>query len=424
MKLRNLRRKVASFGVVSALSVLCLSYQNCARPRFNVDESLKASTLTDSNVFGRDPGVDPSADPSDNRDPGDDPVAGGDPRDPGSDNPTTGGDPRDPGSDNPTGSDPRNPGADSGTKKFVEFEYVCPVGTRSHGAYKPLISASQDLKLVLEVENFQSGNKYCEVPNVRTQMDQNRKVDVTVCASMLKEMFVNIYVVESTVTSDFKKYKINLNGGENYSSIMPLKVIYTDMNDKANVAGCDMVGDPLLVQLTKTGQPEPILLTSPEKGVQFDLLGRRNNYEKVQTSWFATSESENYFLVLPDASGAVKGIDQLFGDATLGPDKRFAKQGFAALAKHDDDRDKMISDTDSVYSQLRLWKDANLDGIAQETELFTLDEKGVLAIDLRYDRRYKERDEHGNMVKFKSIVIMKDNSYGLVYDLWLKYILQ
>ena len=408
MKLRNLRRKVASFGVVSALSVLCLSYQNCARPRFDVDESLKASTLTDSNVLGRDPGVDPSADPG-TRDPGDDPTAGGDPRDPGS--------------DNPTGSDPRSPGDDVADKKFVNVEYVCPIGTTLHGASKPLISASKDLKMVFETNSF-NGSKYCEVPSIREQMDKTRKVDVTACASMLKNLMVNAYVVESTVTSNFKKYKLNVTGGEMYSTLMPLQIAYTDMDDKVNIAGCDQVGDPLLVQLTKTGQPEPILLTSPEKGVMFDLLGRRNNYEKVQTSWFATAESENYFLVLPDKSGAVKGIDQLFGDATLGPDKRFAKQGFAALAKHDDDRDKMISDMDSVYSQLRLWKDENLDGIAQETELFTLDEKGVVAIDLRYDRRYKERDEHGNMVKYKSIVIMKDNSYGLVYDLWLKYLLR
>ncbi|MNY46694.1 hypothetical protein D3C86_1818970 [compost metagenome] len=73
---------------------------------------------------------------------------------------------------------------------------------------------------------------------------------------------------------------------------------------------------------------------------------------------------------------------------------------------------------------LRLWKDNNLDGIAQKEELFSLDSKGVTAIDLRYDRRYKEKDKHGNMVKYKSVAVMKNGSYSLVFDLWLRYIPQ
>jgi hypothetical protein len=179
--------------------------------------------------------------------------------------------------------------------------------------------------------------------------------------------------------------------------------------------------DPLLVQLnTKT--PQPIELTAPDKGVMFDLLGRRIHHKKVLTSWFATANTENYFLVLPDEKGQVNGIDELFGNSTFGPDKRFSRHGFQALAKHDDNKDHMISSDDGVFSQLRLWKDDNLDGIAQENELSTLDAKGVVVIDLRFDRRYMEKDQYGNMVKFKSVVIMKDNSYGLVYDLWLRFI--
>lgn len=181
--------------------------------------------------------------------------------------------------------------------------------------------------------------------------------------------------------------------------------------------------DPLLVQLnTKT--PQPIELTAPDKGVMFDLLGRRAHHKKVLTSWFATAKHENYFLVLPDEKGQVNGIDELFGNSTFGPDKHFSRQGFQALAKHDDNRDHMISSDDGVFSQLRLWKDENLDGIAQESELSTLDAKGVVVIDLRFDRRYMEKDQYGNMVKFKSVVIMKDNSYGLVYDLWLRYVVK
>jgi hypothetical protein len=179
--------------------------------------------------------------------------------------------------------------------------------------------------------------------------------------------------------------------------------------------------DPLVLQLnTKT--PKPIIMTAPEDGVMFDLLGQRLNHKQVKTAWFASSQTENYFLVLPDKNGLVLGIDELFGDATLGPDKKFAKQGFAALEKFDDNKDKIISEDDDVFSKLKLWKDDNLDGVAQGSELHSLDDKDVVAIDLRYDKRFQEVDKHGNMTKYKSIVVMKDNSYGLVYDLWLRFI--
>jgi hypothetical protein len=186
---------------------------------------------------------------------------------------------------------------------------------------------------------------------------------------------------------------------------------------------CEMADtvDPLLLQLN-TITPQPIVLTAPEDGVMFDLLGRKADHKKVQASWFATAKTENYFLVLPDAKGQVNGIDELFGDATFGPDRRYAKQGFHALAKYDDSGDRIISSDDEVFSKLRLWKDDNLDGVAQANELSTLDNKEVVAIDLRYDKRFFEKDQYGNMTKFKSVVVMKDESYGLVYDLWLRYI--
>ncbi len=189
------------------------------------------------------------------------------------------------------------------------------------------------------------------------------------------------------------------------------------------LAATTCMGDPLLIQLN-TQNPQPIELTAPENGVMFDLLGRRVNHNKVLTSWFANSSHENYFLVLPDANGQVNGIDELFGDATFGPDQRYSKQGFQALAKHDDNKDFIISSDDIVFSKLRLWKDTNLDGIAQSIEISTLAEKGIIAIDLKYDNRYVETDKYGNMTKFKSVVLMKDNSYSLMYDLWLRYIIK
>jgi hypothetical protein len=44
----------------------------------------------------------------------------------------------------------------------------------------------------------------------------------------------------------------------------------------------------------------------------------------------------------------------------------------------------MIDPHDSVYEHLRIWIDANHDGISQPHELHTLRELGVFKIDLKY----------------------------------------
>jgi hypothetical protein len=52
---------------------------------------------------------------------------------------------------------------------------------------------------------------------------------------------------------------------------------------------------------------------------------------------------------------------------------------------------------------LRLWIDANHDGISQPQELHTLAEMGVTAISLSY-QRIERRDENGNIFLFRTNV--------------------
>jgi|GEM_PF-6515501 len=432
MRLLNARKLLA----VSILTVLSLSYQNCARTNFAIDDELKEAKLAQTPALGdhdpgddtkvpddRDPGDDTGGGGTNPRDPGDD-TGGTDPRDPGTDNPipgmptVPGTNPRDPGTDQ--GTTPRDPGNDTGKKNYINVEYACPMGVTNHGFAKAFKDVTGEVKMVLMKMGLGTMSVQCEVKDIKQQILKDKRFDVTSCGKLSSTAFYEIYLVESNVTSDYKKNK--LNAQELFMMGSAVTVAYTEMDDKANNAKCDIIGDPLLVQISKSAEADPIRLTSAENGVLFDLLGKKNDYEKVRTAWFADNKSENYFLVLPDEKGDVKGIDQLFGDNTVGPDKRFAKQGFAALAKHDGNRDKIIDSQDEVFSSLRLWKDENLDGIAQKDELFSLDSKEVAAIDLRYDRKYKEKDIHGNMVKYKSVAVMKNGSYALVFDLWLRYI--
>jgi hypothetical protein len=202
------------------------------------------------------------------------------------------------------------------------------------------------------------------------------------------------------------------------------------------VDGCDQTDSPLIVNLERNGGiATKLKLTPPTEGKLFDILGLKSKpyaHAKKLISWFADVKvaRDNYFVVLPNRSGNVNGIEEMFGNNTSGPDALFADNGYEALAKYDGlrtngkinskARDGKISREDDVYLKLRLWSDENLDGVAQASELHTLEEMGVESINLSYDEHYHEEDIYGNEIRMKSDVKMKDGTLNLIYDLWFR----
>ncbi len=201
------------------------------------------------------------------------------------------------------------------------------------------------------------------------------------------------------------------------------EVLYVLLNryqGEANVdAECDHKASPLFIDL---GTHETLVLSSPKAGIKFDILGANSfpkAYTKKQISWFHNDKF--MFLVNPSNSGRVSGIDQMFGDNTLGPDRKFSKDGYHALSKHDLNADSVIDNEDEIFDKLRLWSDANLNGIAEPGELFTLEFLKIKAIELKYDPSYYEKDIYGNEIRYKSLVQMTDDTIQLMFDLWFRY---
>jgi len=204
-----------------------------------------------------------------------------------------------------------------------------------------------------------------------------------------------------------------------------LDVLYARNRDTSEASEaadshCDRRASPLVIhRASDVNNPLPIALSSPEEGVDFDLLGARNNHQKVRISWF--TNHDYFFLALPNKRGHVTGIDQLFGDNTSGPDGLFADNGYAALAKYDANADGLIDDKDPIFRKLRLWQDLNRDGIGQPIELIPLRRAGIAFIDLDFSTDYAERDQYGNETKMKSVVGYRDGSLDLIFDLWFSY---
>jgi hypothetical protein len=200
--------------------------------------------------------------------------------------------------------------------------------------------------------------------------------------------------------------------------------------DQAGDSLCDQRSSPLVIHMASdVNNPKAIELSSQEDGIDFDLLGASNNYESVRISWFT---NEDYrMLALPDAEGKVRGIDQLFGNATTGPDGQDADNGYAALAKYDGTSadghfrlaqpDGRIDRRDPIFSRLRLWLDRNRDGVSQPDELVSLKAAHIAYIDLDYSTDYAETDQYGNKTMMKSVVGYTNGALDLIFDLWFAY---
>ena len=130
---------------------------------------------------------------------------------------------------------------------------------------------------------------------------------------------------------------------------------------------------PLMLDLNDDG----VHTTSVDQGVAIDIEG---NGQVVQTAW---SDGKDGFLTLDvNGDGRINSGRELFGNGTLLSNGSKARDGFEALAQYDKNQDGVINVNDSVFANLRVWVDANHDGVSSASELYTLNALGVQNIQL------------------------------------------
>jgi len=117
--------------------------------------------------------------------------------------------------------------------------------------------------------------------------------------------------------------------------------------------------------------------------------------------------STNAFIVLDRNGNSTIDIGaELFGDLTPQPNVD-SPNGFLALAEYDKPRsggngDGKITNSDAIFSQLKLWQDFNHNGVSESSELKAL--TGVIeGIDLSY-KESKRTDENGNQFRYRAKV--------------------
>ncbi len=149
---------------------------------------------------------------------------------------------------------------------------------------------------------------------------------------------------------------------------------------------------PLMLDLDGDG----VHTSSLADGVKFDIEGAG---QKTFTGW---SDGKDGFLVLDlDSDGTINNGTELFGNSTkLADGQTKAKDGFEALRQYDLNQDNLIDANDAVFANLKIWVDANKDGVSQSEELHGLQDIGLRALKLNAEAGHTL--DNGNVLSLVS----------------------
>lgn len=159
---------------------------------------------------------------------------------------------------------------------------------------------------------------------------------------------------------------------------------------------------------SKTGLDEYL---SPHKtawlgGDLSDVNGKASDGYSFNNDWRRVSDDG--FLVLPDVDGKVRSSRNLFGDRTEIEGKTYPN-GFVALqvyakknCANPEVKDRYIGPWDTAYSEIKVWIDADRNGVAEATEISSLEEQGVAALNVCYIEHMQSEDAFGNGTSMRS----------------------
>ena len=140
---------------------------------------------------------------------------------------------------------------------------------------------------------------------------------------------------------------------------------------KGHWEGSKWIPDPLALDLDGNG------IAFTKNGAYFDL-GTDGFAERA--TWIG--KGDGLLALDKNNDGKINNGSELFGDAMRKKDGTLAKDGFDALSDYDLNKDGKIDANDEIYSKLKVWVDADGDGITDDGELKTLAELGIKQLNL------------------------------------------
>lgn len=125
--------------------------------------------------------------------------------------------------------------------------------------------------------------------------------------------------------------------------------------------------------------------------------------------------ADDGFLVLPDSNNEVHSAEQMFSNRTVVNGRRY-NNGFDALAAYanknclsESTEEKYIGPWDEAYNTLKVWVDANRNGHVDSGELFSLKDKGIVALNPCSFNHEVSVDQYNNRTSIRSSVLIAED---------------
>jgi serine-aspartate repeat-containing protein C/D/E len=140
---------------------------------------------------------------------------------------------------------------------------------------------------------------------------------------------------------------------------------------------------PIAIDLNNDG----LKSVSIDKGVTFDILG---NGAAVNVGWL--SKQDGWLAVDSSGNGKIDSKHELFG-GEIG-------EGFAKLSQYDSNGDNIVDAQDVNFSDLKIWRDSNTNGVTDSGELQALSVFGIESLNVEHTayQDAAEFDKHGNIL--------------------------
>lgn len=169
---------------------------------------------------------------------------------------------------------------------------------------------------------------------------------------------------------------------------------------------CEGAWSPIIIDVGGNG----MRLTAASEGI---FLAPSPGRPPRKLAWTEAGSDDAFLALDRNGNGTIDDLTELFGNFTEQPAET-GRNGYLALAVFDSypnggNQDGIIDNQDSIFDQLRLWRDANHNGISEPEELTTLAANGIASFNLDYkeDRR---RDRYGNVFRYRGKVNATSNA--------------
>lgn len=173
---------------------------------------------------------------------------------------------------------------------------------------------------------------------------------------------------------------------------------------------------------TPTPDPiSPLVLDLDGDGVETVGLDSNIHFDhngdgfKETTGWAGADDG---LLVLDrNGDGQINDGSELFGNNTQLANGQAASNGFEALAELDSNSDGVINAQDAQFADLKVFRDANQNGVTDEGELIAMNDAGVQSINVGYTES-TAIDEFGNSLRQEGSYTTTDGQQRDVVDVW------